>query len=137
MKNEVETFDPSTLMQGVRDRVKATFVSLIPDEQWEQMIVKETDDFFKEKDDGYSNRTYKSDFQTLVREELNELAKVKIKEVLKEYTNEVWKDGKLDINESMKKLIKENSSELIYGFLNQMMKSTINNLISQLPQQRY
>lgn len=37
MENQVEKFDPSTLMQGVKDRIKATFTSLIPDEQWEQM----------------------------------------------------------------------------------------------------
>ena len=35
---QVEKFDPSTLMQGVKDRIKATFVSLIPDAQWEQMV---------------------------------------------------------------------------------------------------
>lgn len=31
---EVEKFDPSKLMDGVRDRIKATFVALIPDDQW-------------------------------------------------------------------------------------------------------
>ena len=29
MSNEIEKFDPATLMQGVKDRVKATFVSVI------------------------------------------------------------------------------------------------------------
>ena len=37
MENEkaVEKFDPSKLMDGVKDRIKATFVALIPDTQWE------------------------------------------------------------------------------------------------------
>ena len=39
--NEVEKFDPSKLMDGVRDRIKSTFVSLIPDEAWNSMVEKE------------------------------------------------------------------------------------------------
>jgi hypothetical protein len=34
-------------MQGVKDRIKATFVSLIPDPQWEQMVEKEINAFFE------------------------------------------------------------------------------------------
>lgn len=41
MENEIEKFDPSKLMDGVKDRIKATFVSLIPDDAWEKMIEKE------------------------------------------------------------------------------------------------
>lgn len=38
---QVEKFDPSRLMEGVKDRIKSTFVSLIPDEMWNQMVEKE------------------------------------------------------------------------------------------------
>ena len=38
---QIEKFDPSKLMDGVKDRIKATFVSLIPDEAWNQMLEKE------------------------------------------------------------------------------------------------
>ena len=41
MENQIEKFDPSKLMEGVKDRIKSTFVSLIPDEMWEQMVEKE------------------------------------------------------------------------------------------------
>ncbi len=41
MDNNIEKFDPSKLMEGVKERIKATFVSLIPDEMWEQMLEKE------------------------------------------------------------------------------------------------
>ena len=46
MSNEVEKFDPSKLMQGVKDRIKSTFVSLIPDAEWEGLVKKEIDNFF-------------------------------------------------------------------------------------------
>lgn len=41
MENQIQKFDPSTLMQGVKDRIKSEFVALIPDEQWKQMIENE------------------------------------------------------------------------------------------------
>ena len=50
----VEKFNPATLMQGVRDRIKATFVSLIPDNEWDIMVEKEVNEFFKLKEVGYS-----------------------------------------------------------------------------------
>lgn len=37
----IEKFDPSKLMDGVKDRIKSTFVSLIPDDAWEAMVEKE------------------------------------------------------------------------------------------------
>jgi len=49
METLPEKFDPSKLMDGVRDRIKATFVSLIPDDQWEVMVKKEIDAFFEPK----------------------------------------------------------------------------------------
>ena len=41
MENQIEKFDPSKLMDGVRDRIRATFVSLIPDDAWNSMVEKE------------------------------------------------------------------------------------------------
>lgn len=46
----IEKFDPSKLMDGVRDRIKATFVSMIPDAQWEQLVKAECDKFFNLED---------------------------------------------------------------------------------------
>ena len=37
----IENFDPSKLMDGIKDRIKSTFVSLIPDDAWEKMVEKE------------------------------------------------------------------------------------------------
>jgi len=66
---QVQKFDPSTLMQGVRDRIKATFVSLIPDEQWEQMVETEMKSFFYATTDRWGNVT-KSQFKDVLDAEL-------------------------------------------------------------------
>lgn len=41
MASQIEKFDPSKMMEGVKDRIKATFVSLIPDDMWDAMVEKE------------------------------------------------------------------------------------------------
>lgn len=38
---ELEHFNPNKLMDGVKERIKSTFVSLIPDEVWSSMIERE------------------------------------------------------------------------------------------------
>ncbi len=77
---EIEKFDPSTLMDGVKSRIKATFVSLIPDAQWEQMCNVEMDKFFKGTPElDYSNRPTgkmkSSEFETIVTELMKEKCK--------------------------------------------------------------
>lgn len=38
---QIEKFDPTKIMEDVKNRIKGTFVSLIPDEMWSQMLEKE------------------------------------------------------------------------------------------------
>jgi hypothetical protein len=47
--SEIAKFDQASLMQNVRERIKATFVGLIPDEEWEALVRKEVDAFLNEK----------------------------------------------------------------------------------------
>ena len=47
--SEIAKFDQANLMQNVRDRIKATFVGLIPDEEWDALVRKEVDAFLNEK----------------------------------------------------------------------------------------
>jgi len=100
--SDLQKFDPSQLMQGVRDRVKATFVSLIPDEQWEKMIQKEVDDFFK-LDSHYNDSSRASPFKLLVRKVLEELAKEKLHTYMQTFTSDLWENNAPKLNEELKK----------------------------------
>lgn len=85
MANEVEKFDPSKLMDGVKDRIRATFVSLIPDNAWEEMVKTEINKFFSPSDglNSYHTRDPKhSHFTKVVFEVLNAEAEKKIKAIL-------------------------------------------------------
>lgn len=45
--NTPVVFNQNDLMQNVKDRIKATFVGLIPDSEWEALVTKEVEAFMK------------------------------------------------------------------------------------------
>lgn len=152
--NQIEKFDPSTLMQGVKDRIKATFVSLIPDDQWEIMVQKEVDAFFnseetlvfaekdKYKDGSWSPTKYatleikQSPFRALVWEHCKEMTYTILKEkVNKEYYSDVWNGNGYDIKEGMKEVISEAAplaaakffEAISFGMANDLRNKIMNN----------
>ena len=132
MTTEVEKFDPSKLMDGVRDRIKATFVSLIPDAQWDDMVKKETDRFFEPKEgSNYYNNKKPSDFQNIVNEELMVVTKKKLSEYLnKKYETKYWSGGGLKASKALEKFILENSDKIllsVIGGMTQQMVSEMQN----------
>lgn len=107
MTTEIEKFDPSKLMQGVKDRVKATFVSLIPETQWEQLCQREIDNFFHPSEVRTDNKKYYSEFRSVCFEILTEWSKEHLKECLKEYHSEFWKDDGLGNAVAPSQLLKD------------------------------
>lgn len=66
--NEVMVAD---LKATVSDRIKSTFVSLIPEDQWKALVDKEIGVFFAPKDsNGYGRERKTSPFQDIVAQEL-------------------------------------------------------------------
>src|SRR4051812_12848305 len=100
----IEKFDPSKLMDGVRDRIKATFVSLIPDAQWEQLVKAEIDRFFESNRDYSYRERATSDFQKVVMEVLSDITKEKVREALMDYQAYGWENDHVKINDELKKL---------------------------------
>lgn len=120
MENQqIEKFDPSTLMQGVKDRIKATFVSLIPDTQWEQMVKTEVDGFFKTRESGYNYRSQVSDFTVLVNDCLKEECKKRMTEYLTsdDFITNYTNNGVPVVTEKVKQLIIENSGEILASMM--------------------
>ncbi len=116
-EEKVEKFDPSKLMDGVKDRIKATFVSLIPDDQWQIMIEKEVDHFFKYQRDsnvGYS-RFQPTEFSALCQTLILEECKKQIAAYLDgpEFKT-VWNNnGLATVAPAVEKIIIENAGEVL------------------------
>lgn len=139
MENQVQKFDPTMLMQGVKDRIKSEFVSLIPDEQWSQMIKKEADDFFREKETGYSNRNYASDFGILVRDELRKEAQKRLSEYLNsaEFSVMYQEHGQPIASQKVKELMIENSGLILQNMFGGMFSIMLNDFANQLRNRQY
>jgi hypothetical protein len=129
MANEVEKFDPALLMQGVKDRIKATFISLIPDDKWEQMCKTEIDRFFKGDPEGqYRNKNY-SEFTYVVNGVLTDVTKEKVKAILSgpEYKSH-WNGSEYTVSEEIDKILTKNAPKIIATMLGNMMQEAINQM---------
>lgn len=125
---DVQKFDPAMLMQGVKDRIKATFVSLIPDDKWDEMVQKEVDDFFTNKPrDGYS-KVYYADFHAICREVLIDMSKIKILEFLETYKENGWAGTLPKANELLKQMIVENAPEIFASTFASMFQMALMNM---------
>lgn len=112
-------------MQGVKDRIKATFVSLIPDDQWEVMVKKEIDDFFKQREQGYSNR-YCSDFRNVVNEVCKEMAEKKVREVLSDPDfNTEWSGNRETVSKAIKSQLISSAPEIFATAIENLVANSI------------
>lgn len=155
MDNQIEKFDPSTLMQGVKDRIKSTFVSLIPDGQWDTMVQKEIDEFFKLRKTIISKKTAQSvtygnkiqdtfvnveqessPFRDLVWDYCAEMTLIILKEKInKEYFTQHWVHSQMELKDNMKQLIKEAAplaaatffERIAFGLVNDLQQKIQNN----------
>ena len=123
MEKEIIKYDASKVMEGVKDKIKATFVDLIPDDKWEEMIKTEIDKWLK------SDNWNKSEFQQLVNKCLSEVIGEKLSALIKEkYISEIWENGQIQPTEELKKLIIENAGKVLLGMLGNEVQQALNNM---------
>ena len=154
MDDKIEKFDPSTLMQGVKDRIKATFVSLIPDGQWEELVQKEIDAFFNETSklevskkteqtgDYWHRKQYlvteteQTPFRAIVWGHCLDLTYETLKEkITKEFFSDKWVNNQNEITDGMKKVIEDSAALGLTNFFRMItlnMTQDLRNQISQI-----
>ena len=133
----LKKFDASSVMKGVKDKIKATFVDLIPEEQWNEMIQKEIDDFFTYRPSGgYSRDKSYTSFESLVHGELKRECLERMKKYLdgKEFDVTWDKRGKPVVTESIKKMMIDNAGEILASIYGEMFHQMLNSFKSHLSQ---
>lgn len=125
--SQLQKFDPSKLMDGVRERIKATFVSLIPDDQWEALCKREADEFFAEKSRQDYHRTI-SDFQKICQEELVLASREKIKAFLADYDSQLWTDDGVKLSDKLGELLISKAPEIFTATFGNMFQSAVTNM---------
>ena len=134
-ENEVAPYDPKRLMDAVRDRIKAEFVGLIPEDTWKKMVKTEVEQFFAEKhDNAYgTRRELPSDFQRVVWQELDKATRAKMKEYLEsEEWQGHWKKNQLVAGKAVRKLVVEKSGEIMANVLGSAIQATIEDMRNRM-----
>ena len=134
-EKDIVPYDPSRLMDAVRDRIKSEFVGLIPEDAWKEMVKGEVDSFFAARHEPYNNqRELPSLFQGVVLEELKTAVKAKMKEYLEseEWTGQWDGDGRNVASEAVRKLVVEKSGEIVANVLGGMMQAALENMRGRL-----
>lgn len=133
--NAVVPYDPTKLMDAVRDRIKAEFVGLIPEDTWKQMVAAEVKKFFAEETrSGYQeDRKLPSLFSRVVWEELERNSRERVRTML---SSQEWQgrfgfsnnQQTCEASEMVKKLVVEKSGEILAGILGGAIQQTIDSM---------
>lgn len=114
MENEIKKFDVNEAMKNVKDKIKDAFVTLIPDEQWNEMVKKEIDSYFQKKQEGYGERGYSSSFSKDVHSVLQQEVKDRVKQYLNENFNATWYDNGVPVcNAKVEEMITKNAGKIL------------------------
>ena len=118
MNESVKPFDANDALKSVKDRMKDSFVTLIPDEQWEQMIKKEIDSYFQAESIDSYNRKYISKFSEDVHVLLQQEAQGRVKKYMNENFQAAWDcRGNEICGKIVKEIILNNSGELLKNMI--------------------
>jgi hypothetical protein len=137
MGTEIEKFDPSKLMDGVKERIRATFVSLIPDAAWDQMVKGVVDEFMTDRrswSDSHQPSPFKTEILRLLKEEVGK--RVQAYFSTPEWENQWRTDGVGGqiAGSKVREIIKENMGDIVTGMLANAAGTFIQNLKYQISQ---
>lgn len=137
----IEKFDPSKFTESVKNRIKETFVGMIPEDEWQGLVEKEVKAFFdqpvkmeitKESAPPVGGAWYGSNyfvatseqtpFRAIVWEYCKEMTYETLKErINKEFFNNTWSPSEEDLSEKMREFIKESAPHAMAAFFQQII----------------
>ena len=129
MDNKMEVATMDDLKTKITDRVKSSFVELIPEEAWRAMVGKEIERFTTEYREHNTDKP--SSLQALIREELTSRLKTQIKEELGKANYQKF-EGMAP--EFIKEVIKEAAPALIESLFNRAVQDAVVSVHNSLRQ---
>lgn len=127
MTTEIKQFDASQAMASVKERIKDAFVSLIPDEQWEQMVKKEVASYFDVKTEGYQ-RGQSSGFTQDVHRVLKEEVDKRVKGYLQSNFTTVWdQNGVPKCDQKVEEMITKNAGKILADIIGGSIQTMLHN----------
>ena len=113
----------------IRDRIKASFVELIPEDAWKTLVQKEVAAFQEDKR-SYGGLTEPSPLRRLIQTAMTDLFKEAIKQELSkpEYSTNMKGDLKLEPSQAVRDIVKGLLPEIV----TEMTGSFVENVVTKL-----
>jgi len=134
----IKPFDADQFNERIKDKIKAEFVNLLPDEAFTQMV-KDTLNRFQHATSSKPYRhaqgvTRPSEFDGIVLEVFTDWIKNQMKLLLdfEEWQSRWGANSKIHASEALQKLLIDNSGEIIAGVLGTAMQLTMTDLRNRL-----
>lgn len=123
----------SQVQENIRNKIKAEFVNLIPDEMWTAMVESVVEDFTTGDRDQWGNRRQEPEIKRLIRSAIEDEVKTSIKAKMDELGASTWSSmGQRIMSEAMTKLIADHFDEVLAsvnaGMVHLMINQAMNNL---------
>jgi len=118
------------ILSNVKDKIRAEFVNLVPDEQWQAMVKAAVDDWFeRKKEPAHNDREWSSDFTRFVQELLREECREKIKEYFNtpEWQGQ-WRDGKQIASDKVAEIVVDNADKIIGELVGYAIQNVVRNM---------
>lgn len=124
----------ATVQQKIQDRIKAEFVSLIPEEMWTAMVDGVITDFTTDKPGRYnSDPIIKSPMKALINDEIGKLAKEAVMAELAKIAQPQWDErGQKIVSEAIKQMVSTNYNEMLASINQQMVEMAVMMAVNNL-----
>lgn len=134
MSAEVEVFDLSKVRETISERIRMSFLNMIPDSEWSKLVDREIKAFFAETPAHYSNeRSMPSPFARLVQAELEKIFLAALKTEMEKpeyYAN--WNEWGCDASSAVKKIVLDNSGQIVAAAFAGSIQNAVNILKNNL-----
>jgi hypothetical protein len=128
----VQSFDPRSLNDQIRDRIRASVVELIPEEAWRDYIDREIADFFTDRPAGsglYGKPGKRAPFAEVCADVMQDVAKTKLHEELnKPEWTAFWENGQQRVGVHVTAALKEHGA----GLFEAMVANTVQQIVDSL-----
>lgn len=125
MGEEIEKINTESLADKVKDRIRAAFVELIPEEQWKAMVSREIDGFVNDKRDRWGNIQHAA-LPKIINEALTAYARDRVKKALESpHWEGLASADEAKVNAAIEKLIQDNIGAVVMTVLQNTFRSAV------------
>jgi hypothetical protein len=124
-----EITSPADLTDRIKEKIKETFVDLIPEDQWGTLIKSAVDNYIKPRDSIHSNEDKPSQLENDVHAMLKETLKEKVKEKINEYSSSYFDtQGNTILHAEVQKILITAAPSMMAEIMGSIAANVMNNI---------